>query len=306
MKYDPRLRTWVEDDFDYASNYKKITDDINYRELEKQLNENIDYYALLDQNEAMIYLNELGSGIKDNIKYGVDIINKDIFPTTDFFSNFAGNIKDTPALLKTIWHFKPTNIGMMAFIINELKGKGIKATEYLGKDGVRYIKLSGYPAIRRYLNATRYIITNKKIMDVGIGTAAMEGSIVKGMRFGIIFSAGYRAAELMLKDEYDLTNFAVNFSMDVAKIVVSTAVAKFAVGALVTSPIFAIGASAAVVAIGVFAIGLGIAALLYFVDDQFKISESIIKRLKEGYKEKSPTPYHPDQLFNLWGRYSRG
>ncbi len=23
MKYDPRLRTWVEDDFDYENNFKK-------------------------------------------------------------------------------------------------------------------------------------------------------------------------------------------------------------------------------------------------------------------------------------------
>ncbi|WP_157835513.1 hypothetical protein [Photorhabdus australis] len=37
MKYDPRLRTWVEDDFDYEKNFRKQMDYINYKDLEKQL-----------------------------------------------------------------------------------------------------------------------------------------------------------------------------------------------------------------------------------------------------------------------------
>ncbi|MDC9605298.1 hypothetical protein [Xenorhabdus griffiniae] len=149
------------------------------------------------------------------------------------------------------------------------------------------------------------LITTKKIMDVGIGTAAIEGNIAKGARFGVIYAAGYRAVELLLKDEYALVDFTVNLSMDIAKVVVATALARITVGAIVTSPVFAIGASAVVVAIGVFGVGIIISAILYAIDDHFKISESIIKRFKE-HKLKSPTSYHPDQFFNLWGRYSRG
>ncbi|MDE9545711.1 hypothetical protein KKI98_23450, partial [Xenorhabdus bovienii] len=89
----------------------------------------------------------------------------------------------------------------------------------------RYIKLSGKEDVRRYLNATRYLIDNKKIIEVGIGSVAMEGSIVSGTRFCIVFSAAYRAVELLLKDEYDLTDFFVNVTMDIAKLVVAAAIA---------------------------------------------------------------------------------
>ncbi|MBE8598267.1 hypothetical protein [Xenorhabdus sp. BG5] len=298
MKYDLRLRTWVEDDFDYEANFKKQMDYINYKDLEKQLNENVDYHTLLDQSEAVIFLKELGSDIKS-------FLNDTVFPVTDVLSNFAGNIKDAPGVFKVAKHFKPINIGIATHIINELKGKGIKAIGYLGKNGERYIKLTDTPSVRRYLNATRYLINNKKIMEVGVGSVAMESNISSGARFGIVFSAGYRAVELLLEDEYSLTDFFVNLSMDMAKLIVATTIAKLAVGAIVTSPIFAIGASATLVAIGVFALGIGIAAVLYLLDDHFKISETIIKKIKE-HKIKTPTPYHPDQFFSMWGRYSRG
>ncbi|WP_228005972.1 hypothetical protein [Xenorhabdus sp. BG5] len=105
MKYDPRLKTWVEDNFDHEANFKKQMDYINYKDLEKQLNENVDYHALLDQSEAVIFLKELGGNIKSFINYNV-------FPVTDVLSNFAGNIKDTPGIFTVAKHFKPINIGI--------------------------------------------------------------------------------------------------------------------------------------------------------------------------------------------------
>ncbi|CAQ84103.1 MULTISPECIES: hypothetical protein [Photorhabdus] len=298
MKYDPRLRTWVEDDFDYEKNFKKQMDYINYKDLEKQLKENVDYYALLDENEAIIFLKELGCDIKS-------LLNGTVFPVTDVLSNFSGNIKDTPGVFKVAKNFKPINIGIFTHIINELKGNGIKAIEYLGKNGERYIKLTDCPGIRKYLNATRYLINNKKIMEVGIGSVAMEGSIVKGARFGVIYSAAYRSVELMFKSEYDLTNFFVNLSMDMAKMIVATIIAKTTVAAA-TSFVVTAALSTTAIAIGVFIIGALVVWGLMWLDDEFKISETIIKRLKE-HKAKTPiSTYHPDQIFNAWGRDYRG
>ncbi|CAQ82874.1 MULTISPECIES: hypothetical protein [Photorhabdus] len=253
--------------------------------------------VLLTQDEALTYLKTFENDLKS--------WRDSIYSVADPLSNFAGNIKDAPGVFKVAKHFKPIDVGIITHIVNELKGKGVKAKEYLGKNGVRYIKLSGYPAVRRYLNTTRYLIDNKKIIEVGVGSVAMEGSIVSGAKFCIVFSAAYRAVELLLKDEYGLTDFFVNVSMDIAKLIVSTTIARLAVGAIVTSPIFAIGASATLVAIGIFAAGLGVAYVLYLLDNEFKISETIIKKLKE-HKIKSPTPYHTDQFFNMWGKYSRG
>ncbi|MBD1229031.1 hypothetical protein [Xenorhabdus griffiniae] len=296
MKYDPRLRTWVEDDFDYEANFKKQMDYINYKDLEKQLNENVDYHALLDQDEAIIFLKTLGSNLES--------LRDDIYSITDPLSNFSGNIKDAPGVFKVAKHFKPINVGITTHIINELKGKGVKAIEYLGKNGIRYIKLTDSPDVRRYLNSTRYLINDKKIMEVGVGSVAMESSIVSGARFGIVFSAGYRAVELMIKDEYSLTDFFVNLSVDIAKLVVATAIAKVTVS-VATSAMFTTALSATAIAFSVFLVGVSVAYGLYYLDSKYKISETIIKNLKE-YKIKPPTPYHPDQFFNVWGRYSRG
>ncbi len=92
-------------------------------------------------------------------------------------------------------------------IVFEIRGFGVTATEYVGKNGSSYIKLSGYAGIRKYLDATRYLIDNPKILDIGIGTQGIENGIVRGARFCIVFSAAYRSVELLLKDEYGLADF---------------------------------------------------------------------------------------------------
>lgn len=184
----------------------------------------------------------------------------------------------------------------------ELRGFGVTATEYVGRNGNRYIRLSGYPGIRRYLNATRYLIDNHRILDIGIGTRGIENGIIGGARFCIVFSAAYRAVELLLKDEYGLTDFFVNLTMDMAKLAVSIGVAW---GAKTVATGFMVAGSSVVgIAIGVFAIGLFVSFLLYWIDTEFKISEKIIKHLK-SYKIHN-SPYHPNQFFNTWGRLSRG
>lgn len=184
----------------------------------------------------------------------------------------------------------------------ELRGFGVTATEYVGRNGNRYIRLSGYPGIRRYLNATRYLIDNQRILDIGIGTRGIENGIIGGARFCIVFSAAYRAVELLLKDEYGLTDFFVNLTMDMAKLAVSVGIAwgakTIATGAMI------VGGSVLVISCLIFMLGLVTAYTLYWADNKFKISETIIKNLKT-YKTHN-SPYHADQFFSTWGRLSRG
>ncbi|WP_258086784.1 hypothetical protein [Xenorhabdus bovienii] len=67
--------------------------------------------------------------------------------------------------------------------------------------------------------------------------------------------------------------------MDGAKLAVSIGVAS-AVKGLVVTPILALGGSLMLVTLGVFAIGILVSFSLYWLDDHFKISETIIKNLK--------------------------
>ncbi|WP_445493959.1 hypothetical protein [Photorhabdus sp. SF281] len=216
---------------------------------------------------------------------------KTIYSYTDPVSSFAGNIHDSVGVAR---------------IANDLRSFGVNATEHFGKDGRRYIRLSGYPSVRDYLNAARYLANNPHIVNFGVGTLGVEAGIAQGARFGIVFSAAYRLVELIFKDEYGLVDLFVNLTMDGAKLAVSIGIAT-AAKTLIISPILAVGGSLMLVSLGVFAIGLLASLSLYWLDDHFKISETIIKHLKNGKRNNIPvgTPT-ADQFFNMWGRFSRG
>ncbi|WP_080752705.1 hypothetical protein [Pectobacterium brasiliense] len=286
MKYDPVLKTLVDDDYRLEDNldFKKQHADINYQKLHAQLNEinNDNIHAILTAQEATYFLQTLCTP-NPNQSWKTAI-----FVCTDPVSSFAGNIAEAVSVSR---------------IVMEMKGFGVTATEYVGKNGSKYIKLSGYPGVRKYLDATRYLVSNQKVLDIGIGTKGIESGIATGARFCIVFSGAYRAIELMVKDEYALTDFFVNLTMDAAKLAVSVGVAWGAKTAA-TSVMVATGGSVIIIAGGIFLLGIVVSFSLLWLDNEYKISETIIKNLKSHKKQY--TPYHPDQFFHAWGRYSRG
>lgn len=285
MKYDPVLKTLVDDDYRLEDHldFKKQHADINYQKLHAQLNEinNDNIHAILTAQEAMYFLKTLCTPNPNDSWKTV------IFGCTDPISSFAGNIAEAVSVSR---------------IVMEMKGFGVTATEYVGKNGSKYIKLSGYPGVRKYLDATRYLVSNQKILDIGIGTKGIESGIATGARFCIVFSGAYRAIELMVKDEYALTDFFVNLTMDAAKLAISVGVAWGA--KMAATGLMVAGGSVIAISFGIFILGLGVSFALLWLDNEYKISETIIKNLKSHKKQY--TPYHPDQFFHAWGRYSRG
>ncbi|MBN3227456.1 hypothetical protein [Pectobacterium brasiliense] len=285
MKYDPVLKTLVDDDYRLEDHldFKKQHADINYQKLHAQLNEinNDNIHAILTAQEATYFLQTLCTP-NPNQSWKTAI-----FGCTDPVSSFAGNIAEAVSVSR---------------IVMEIKGFGVTATEYVGKNGSKYIKLSGYPGVRKYLDATQYLVSNHKILDMGIGTKGIESGIATGARFCIVFSGAYRAIELMVKDEYALTDFFVNLTMDAAKLAVSVGVAWGA--KTLATGLMATGFSVIGIAFGIFAIGVIVSLSLLWLDNEYKISETIIKNLKSHKRQY--TPYHPDQFFHAWGRVSRG
>ncbi|MFJ5428721.1 hypothetical protein ACIPUP_06110 [Pectobacterium actinidiae] len=285
MKYDPVLKTLVDDDYRLEDHldFKKQHADINYQKLHAQLNEinNDNIHAILTAQEATYFLKTLCTP-NPNESWKTAI-----FSCTDPISSFAGNIAEAVSVSR---------------IVIEMKGFGVTATEYVGKNGSKYIKLSGYPGVRKYLDATRYLVSNHKILDIGIGTKGIESGIAAGARFCIVFSGAYRAIELMVKDEYALTDFFVNLTMDAAKLAISVGVAWGA--KMAATGLMVAGGSVIAISLGIFILGLGVSFALLWLDNEYKISETIIKNLKSHKKQY--TPYHADQFFHAWGRISRG
>ncbi|WP_445496035.1 hypothetical protein [Photorhabdus sp. SF281] len=211
--------------------------------LEKQLRENTTYIALLSLEEAKSALQDIVSP-KPKSPFM-----KKVFSVADPIASYAGNIHDA---------FDFTNV------VREFKQLGIIATEYVGKYGKKYIKISGYAGVRKIITASRYSASNMKMISMGIGQQGINSGIVKGMKFCILFSLAYRTVEYIFKDEYTLADFLGNIAVDLAK----TAVAAFASWTIgtVLSSFFVAGASIIVVAGIVVLAGLAAAIALNYLN----------------------------------------
>ncbi|EMI7477253.1 hypothetical protein RNA47_000903 [Morganella morganii] len=269
---------------------RKYAADEQYKKLEAQLagiaDENI--HALLTIEEAEQFV----SIMKDPASYKQESGKEIFFRYAGIATSFTGNYLDAYGLGK---------------LIAEVKSFGVKEGEYIGRDGSRYIRLTGEASLRKYLTATIYLITDPKMLEFGIGEVGFETNLAKGTRFCIYFSAAYRGIELLFRDEYDLTDFFVNVSMDAAKALIGMGIALLAKG-LITTFVGIIGGGLIAISAGVFVVSLFVALGLYILDDYFGISKSIINELKNSKRGSKTQDLRHDfhQGFNLLGRYSRG
>lgn len=213
-----------------------------------------------------------------------------LFGIGDFIANYSSNVYEA---------FR------VARIIDEFRNINIRATEYFGPNGNVYIRLSGHAGVRAYLNGTRYLATNPRILYMGVGSHGMNDVSVRATRFAIVFSLAYRVVELIFKEENTLVDFFVNVTMDMAKLAIAAQITTAVTGGIVTGALAA-GVSVIAVAIGVFIVGALISYALYKLDDEFGISESIIKALKAKRPNKPVPLGHPQQMFTTWGLRSRG
>lgn len=292
-KYDPVRGTVISSETPYGFEERPDYDELNHQanllKIKSIIGDKTD-----DENvAALITVEEAEYVLKNtNTSNPFQSAKDALFGVGDFVSNFAGSVYES---------------GRVFRIINEFKDIGIKATEYVGKNGNVYIRLSGHAGVRAFLNATRYLADNPKILYMGVGTLGQNSVSVGAARFSIVYSLAYRVVELIFKDEYTLTNFFVNVTMDMAKLVVSMKVGAAAVTGLMTITGVTSG-SVIAVSLVIFAAGFFISLALYAVDDYFGISESIIRGLKKQRKVRTDGEgrYHADTFFTNFGRYSRG
>ena len=239
------------------------------KQLKNSLVNNANHIMLLTPDEAQ--------GVID------DLIGS---PSVSFSTTYAGNIKETVSATKNLSKlFSYQQAGKIVFT---LKGLGIKATQY-AYQGKLYVKITGYPSLRRILNGTRYRIDHPKVLEVGIGRAGFRNGIMSGARFCIWFSACWRLVELIFKSDHDVAAFLGNVTMDVAKVIVGVFVSRLAGrGAVWFVSTFV--ASAAVPIWGqivcVVALGVLIAYSLNVVDKHYDLSDKLIGFIKKGLKEK--------------------
>lgn len=239
------------------------------RKLKNNLNSNTQHIMLLTLEEAQgVIADLLGS------------------KTVSFSTNYAGNIKDTAdATKKLLKLFSYQQAGKIVFT---LKGLGVKATQY-AYQGKLYVKITGYPSLRRILNGTRYRINHPKVLEVGIGSAGFRNGIMSGARFCIWFSACWRLVELVFKSEHDVAALLGNVTMDVAKVIVSVFVSRLSGNIIRWGGAFFVTSAAVPVwgeIVGAVALGFFIAYALNEVDEKYELSDKLIACIRDGMKEQ--------------------
>ncbi len=209
-----------------------------------------------------------------------------VFSVTDPISTYAGNIYDSHGF---------------SDVCREFKRLSITAKTYVGENGKKYIHLSGHAGLRRLVRGTRYGASHPQMLAMGIGQQGLNASIIKGVRFCIVFSIGYRLVESIFKDEYTLADFIGNITMDMAKTAI-VAAASWAVGTLLTATAIVGGSIIAVAGI-VLLTGIVVAYGLDVFDKRYGVSDKLIALLKEEMKRKPRTREADLQyFFNTMGR----
>ncbi|RKR54391.1 hypothetical protein C7387_2547 [Yokenella regensburgei] len=161
-------------------------------------------------------------------------VSDDLLVGIDYFFSFRaapGNIKDGLDAFRHISKLSTWYNPAQQLIMN-FKALSIKAVEYK-VNGQSYIKITGYPGLRRILTGTRYGTHHPQILELAIGRRGMFHTIVSGIKYCIVFSLAWRAIEFIFKSDYHLTDFLVDITMDVAKILVSGLVIGAVAGGLV-------------------------------------------------------------------------
>ncbi|MGP9437654.1 PAAR domain-containing protein [Ewingella sp. AOP8-B2-18] len=229
--------------------------DLHLRNILKSSNQDI---ALLTPDECIEVLSSWGM-----IKAGwVSITQTD---SGAFVINYGTNIKD---------------VVTTSMIITKLGSFGIKATRYINHKGTELIKISGYPGIRKILNAPVFAAKNPKIVDIGIGKYGLKNSIISGTRLTFYFSASYRTMDFILNDEASLSHFIGSLATDIAKIGIASFV-SWGVGSGTAILVPFISAPLVVVVLTGFIVAIGLNEL----DKKYGATDRVISYIESAQQE---------------------
>lgn len=244
--------------------------------------------SFITQSHHILLLTlEEAQQVADDLMGGVD----------KFFSYRAapGNIKDGLDGFRSLSKLTTYYNSAQELVFN-FRAIRIKAIEYK-VGGKTYIKITGYPALRRILNGTRYGAGHPQMLEMAIGRRGLSYNITQGVRHCIYFSLAWRAIELIFKSDYHLVDFMVDFPMDIAKAVVSGVVIGIFAGGLtlVSAPII-------VTTFVIVALGLFLNNRLNYIDDETGLSTELKTRIRDYFRKMERRG--PDYGFNSQYFYS--
>ncbi|WP_395301865.1 PAAR domain-containing protein [Enterobacter mori] len=177
--------------------------------------------------------------------------------------NYGTNIKD---------------VVTTSILVGQLGSFGIKATVYVNHKGTELIKISGYPGVRKILNAPVFSAKNPKVVDIGIGKYGLKKSIIEGARLTFYVAAAYRTIDYIMNDETSFAEFIGSLATDAVKIGIASAVV-WGVGLVLVTPWIVANLAIVVVVGGVAAITLNV------LDEKFGATDKVVAYIESAQQE---------------------
>ncbi|MEM7873181.1 PAAR domain-containing protein [Morganella morganii] len=167
-----------------------------------------------------------------------------------------------------------------SMILVKLGDLGIRATVYINHIGTELIKLTGYPGIRKILNAPVFRLDNTRVVDLGIGKYGLAKSIIEGARLTFYVAAAYRTLDYILNDETSLAKFIGSLATDVVKLGIASVI-SWGVGSLAIAYVPFVAVPLVVV------VGFGLFAAwgLNKLDDKFGVTDQVVAYLEAAQQE---------------------
>jgi len=160
-----------------------------------------------------------------------------------------------------------------------------------------YIIIKGYSARRSSaLQGTRYLATNPKMLQLGLGMKSLQGIAKGGFMLGVVVSTGIELMDFMFNDEKTMYDLVGGIGVEAVKGGLAGLVAyciAAGLGTIVTTV-----AVLPLVAMAVVAVGGGI--VLNLVDNEYKIKGNVIASLKMLPEKTAQGVYYIDTKVQSW------
>ncbi len=164
------------------------------------------------------------------------------------------------------------DMGLAARLVKDLGHIGGRV-RYVQYSGRVHVIFKGYAGLRKVLNGTRYLASNPKVVQMGVGRAGAVRAIRGGAALTVVLVSAFRVFDYLMSDNQTLTYLLGSLAMDFIKVGISAAAAVAAVGVASTTAVAAFAVGPLLVAI---VVGALIGFVLDMVDDRFAISAQLI------------------------------
>ncbi|MFV0922507.1 hypothetical protein ACR720_05640 [Sphingomonas parapaucimobilis] len=183
------------------------------------------------------------------------------------------------------WHtianyFSATDDAML--IRKLVRETGIRGRCYFKSyNGKLHVVFKGYPGLRRILTGTRYGALHPKVVGLGIGKAGVAKSVKGGTIVSVVLLTVWNIVDYVIRDQATLGQMLGGIAGDVSKALIASGVG-YAAGSAAVALGMTVAAGPLVIAV---VVGLGVGWALDALDQKYRFTERLQKKLDEGIAE---------------------